>query len=183
MVFAAERPAVLPEPTPLWPLTSFIGSTLGACALWLAWRMQRTGSTWARWLFALEHVVVGLIFGLAGSLLLALSTLTEHQVTYHNENLLLANPLMLCSLAGAGTAFASARAEAIARWGWYLVAGGTLLAIIGKMLPSFDQSNLEIISLLAPINFGFAATHARVLQSAAIWGSTRAAQTATPSKT
>ena len=99
----------------------------------------------------------GLMAGVAGSLLLALWSLTDHWATYLNENILQVNPLTLglvmfapAALTRSGAVMRGARLAAF-------LAALSLLGTVLQVLPGFDQANGELIALTLPIHLGSAA--------------------------
>jgi len=120
-------------------------------------------SAWPRRLLGIQHALFGLLFGLPGLLGFLMWTLTEHVVTYRNENQLLANPLTLLLLPfGIAIAFGSRFALRAARLTFYLLAAGSLALLALKLLPNFDQDTLLPMTLLGPANVGTAFAHWRL---------------------
>lgn len=154
---AQARPATPEQPPSYGPWLLALGLGLGAAALGLAWWEQRRRSRLARVLLGLECSAVGLGVGLPGTVLLLMWALTDHTVTYRNENLLLANPLtLLLAPLGAMLVFGSRRAR---RWLGRLglgLAGLGLLGLLLKALPPFNQDNWRLIALLLPVLVGMA---------------------------
>ncbi len=152
--FKAERPPV-PETVPHdeWP-TLIFALVLSAAILFTAWRQSRRPFRWFTLIFSLYNFLIGLFFGLIGSVLFFLMFFTEHDVTFGNENLFLAHPL---SLAIAVCAIFLAREK---NWAWrslkYLwllqFLGALVLIILKILLPSFDQQNLMAFCLILPID-------------------------------
>jgi hypothetical protein len=157
-VFEARRAPVPAQPSAAWPGLLAVGIAFGGIALALS-RWLRTGSRLARALLGLHHMVMGLAIGVPG-LILFLFLFTQWDVTHYNENLFIANPLTFALLPlGFWMAFGSRRAQ---RWAGNLaIALGamTLLAIVLKVLPAFDQDTHLPLALIAPINFGSALAH------------------------
>ena len=120
-----------------------------------------------RVLLASMHSLTGLVLGVPG-LVAGLFLLTEWEVTHWNESLFFANPLsVLGFFLGPAVAFGSKRALSILRLASFALAGGTLLLMVLKLLPMFDQHTGLPLALYAPINFGFAAAHALIRQATA----------------
>ena len=108
-------------------------------------------------MFGMYTSLAGLVFGVPALLLFLMTAFTEHTVTHWNENLLLLNPLTtLAAPLGVALARGSARALRWSRYSWYALSTTTLLALVLKVLPAFDQANLEILVLAIPLNAGFA---------------------------
>jgi len=83
---------------------------------------------------------------------------TDHVVTYYNENLLLANPVtFLIFLLSAVAIFKPSQnlLQKIKRL-WYFLAATSIVLLLLKIFPGFNQDNLMIISILLPMNLAFA---------------------------
>jgi hypothetical protein len=159
-VFEARRLPVPDWPNREWPWTLALGVAIGLAA-WLSaqWAL-RTTSSWPRRLLGVQHALFGLVFGILGLAGFLMWTLTEHTVTYHNENQLLANPITLTLLPiGVAMAFGSRRALALARLAFYALAFSSLALLVLKLLPNFDQDTLLPMTLLLPANLGAALAH------------------------
>jgi hypothetical protein len=159
-VYAAHRPLVPARPATSWPWTLLLGCSGGA-VLWLtALWMRRRASRLARASFGILHAVLGSVFGLYGTLGFLMWTLTEHAVTFRNENQLLANPITLLLLPlGIAIAMGSNRALRSARYLFYTLAAMSLSLLGLKLLPSFDQDTLLTMTLLLPLNLAGALAH------------------------
>jgi hypothetical protein len=166
-LFAAKRPPVPESPTPLWPAALGVGTLLGVVAValgrWLAAAQARTARPAVpRVLFGSLHSLVGLVLGVPG-LVAGLFLLTEWEVTHGNESLFFANPLgSLGFFLGPAVAFGSRRAMRVLAYASFALGATTLLLIMLKLLPAFDQHTGFPLALYAPINFGFAAAHALI---------------------
>lgn len=150
-----DPPAEVPRYGP-WLL--LIGLAFGAASAGLGFWHKRRGSKLARVLLGLEHALVGLVLGLPGTVLLVMWMITNHTVTWRNENLLLANPVTLAALPlGLMLAFGSKKAAARLRSVWLFLTATGVLSILIKVLPVFDQDNWRIIALILPVSLGMAA--------------------------
>jgi hypothetical protein len=150
-------PAVPEWPSVLWPRMLAFGLAVGGIALvlgrWHVWR----GSRLARALLGLWHVAVGALYGIP-SLVATLFVFTEWRVTHWNENLLLGNAITFLALPfGLPIAFGAAWALRWMRRGWFALAASSLLLVVLKALPMFDQETVLIMCLALPVNLGFAA--------------------------
>jgi predicted MFS family arabinose efflux permease len=84
-------------------------------------------------------------------------------VTYRNENLLLSNPLTFALLpVGIAMICGSSRAASWARVISYTLLASSLLLVVLKLLPSFDQDVSLPMSVLLPANLGFALAHRKL---------------------
>ncbi len=152
---ASGRRPVASAP-PSGPLSGLVpGLALAACAALLgAW--WRQGGKAARAAFGVFNVLLGLAFGLPGSVLFFMSVFTDHSVTYGNLNLLLANPLTLAAGLGLGLAGGrSARRLLAGLWG--LLAALAVVLLILKALPGFGQQNGPAVLTIAPVLLSMAA--------------------------
>lgn len=112
-------------------------------------------------LFGLYHAVFGLTLGAAGVALGGLMLFSRLDVMQRNENLLLANPLAFGLLPlGILMMSGSERAERWARRCVWLLVAGSLLAVVLKLLPSFDQDNRGPMALWLVANLGLGIAHA-----------------------
>jgi hypothetical protein len=137
-----------------------IGLAIGLSAYLLAWWSQRVRSSAPRRLLGVHHALFGAVFGVPGLLGFLMWTLTEHAVTYRNENQLLANPLTFLLLPlGIGMLFDSQRALRASRVLFYILAASSLLLLVLKLLPNFDQDTILPMTLLLPANLGGALAH------------------------
>ena len=150
--------ARLPEPADfparwIWPAFA-IGTMLGLALLTLARVRTRL---WARIAFATLASAMATVCGLAGLVLLALWTLTDHISAWRNENLLLFNPL--CSLllpAWFGAFSANWQPSLLARRTAVVIAALAGLAFFIKVFPAFAQDNYLWLALLLPVHAAFA---------------------------
>lgn len=109
----------------------------------------------ARALLLTASALWGVLYGLLGTVILALWLLTEHSFTYRNENVLQANPLglllaVLVPLALLGRPRLARPALAVAA----LAAGLSLVGALLQALPTFDQVNGAIVALALPLHAG-----------------------------
>ncbi len=121
---------------------------------------------WRRRLIGLLAVLVGLVIGGPGTVLFVMATLTDHHVTWGNENLVFANPLTLMLVPGGAwwlaawrptTAAASTtamgpslRAQRALRVVGLLVAALAVIAVVIKVHPLADQQNWRVLALCVP---------------------------------
>lgn len=155
--FKSTRAPTPSTPPAYGPWLLLIGALIGGAAVGLAVWYRRSGTRLARVLLGLHHMMVGLVFGLPGTVLLLMWLITEHTVTHRNENLLLANPLTLLALPlGFMLMLGSSRAARGLQWVWTALAATGVLALLIKVLPIFDQDNWRLLALLLPISLGTA---------------------------
>ena len=91
-----------------------------------------------------------------GLVLFLMSVLTDHEVTYWNENLYLSHPVTAAALPlGIALAVGVSSATRWLRWVWTVTAATGVLLVCLKPLPMFDQQNLLSTTLILPITLGF----------------------------
>jgi Domain of unknown function (DUF4105) len=153
-----ESTATPPPPIPPRWLARylFLGVFLGSAAAWLGGVARRDRP--ARLAFGIVAGGWELLAGVAGVVLTGLWAFTDHVMAYRNENLFQVNPLalflaVLVPFALRGSARAGRFAGGIA----IAVAGLSVLGLALKVLPGFDQANVQVIALALPIHLGVAA--------------------------
>ena len=163
-IYKSDHPGVPKNPAPKVERYLALGVSLGvlALAMGLLYGFARSSKlkTLGRVLFGLCHAAFGASFGLLGILGSAMWAFTEHTVTYHNENQLQANALTFLLLP-MGLMFAFGHRGAL-RWTARLMMLLSLLSVLGllaKVLPVFDQYNALVMAMTVPINVGLGAVH------------------------
>jgi Domain of unknown function (DUF4105) len=117
----------------------------------------RKGARLPRMLLGAYTAAFGVLFGLLGTALAFLMILTDHDVTFWNENVFQANPLSLALLPlGVMLAAGSKRAPARNRRVWLALAMLSVLGVVIKVLPIADQANWNVLAVTVPVNLGFA---------------------------
>jgi len=140
-----------PEPAAPFELRlPFLAVGLGLAAL-LLWLAHAKGRLY-RASFALLAVAWWLICGFSGLVLAGLWALSDHWAAWHNENLLLLDPLCLI------LPVVWWRAPRIARYLATLIAAAALISLIIRTLPGLYQDNLAFISLSVPVHLVFLLT-------------------------
>jgi hypothetical protein len=124
-----------------------VGVVLGSLLMWL-------GGTSPRFFLALG-TLWALLAGIAGLVVTWLSLLSGHRAAHQNENLLLFNLLALAlavvlprAIRRGGPTRKTARRLAL------VVAALAALGLLLKLVPAFNQSNLELIALALPAHAG-----------------------------
>ena len=98
----------------------------------------------------------GLIIGLPGTILFFMSLFTDHTVTYFNENLFLANPLLLPVIPlGIFIAISGKKSLKPAKIIWSIFAVSGCILILLKIIPVFSQWNWLSISIILPVSISF----------------------------
>ncbi len=159
-VYATSTRAPIPdEPGLLWPFTLLFGLAAAGIAIALARARKRR-------LLGLHTALIGLVFGIPGMILAFFGLFTDHSVTFWNQNIFLANPLTFAMLPlGLMYAFGSKRA---ARWIpqlWQILTLTSLISLLlfglGHFIPTLNQDTTLALSLLVPLNIGFAVAYWR----------------------
>ncbi len=154
--YKSDRPPVPDEPPTHWPGALAVGLLIGGLGVLLGWRYFSERTRGRRILFGLYNALVGLVVGLPGLALAIMWAITDHTVTYHNENLFLGNPFtFIVAPLGIALAFGSTRAEGWLRYLWMGLSALALLLLPLKLLPWFDQNIWLPAALLYPIILGF----------------------------
>ena len=154
--FQSSRAPVPETPPALGPVLLVLGLVLGGVALSLGLWSKHSVSAFQRG-GGLLNMLVGLVFGLPGTALGVMWLVTDHTVTFRNENLFFANPLTLLALhLGLGLLRGSASAVKRLTRLWYFLAAMSLVGLAVKALPLFNQDNWRIIGLILPLNLGMA---------------------------
>jgi len=152
---AIGRPVVLDTPRRQWPRELFISVLFSALVFlrYLFWG-ERKGF---RIFMGIIHSLLGLFFGIAGSLLFFMSFFTNHDYTYHNSNIFFVNPLLLAAIP-LGLIFAFTGNEKkrfitgrLLRTLWTYVLLGGLFTMAIKLSPAFYQQNQVDQALVLPI--------------------------------
>jgi hypothetical protein len=178
-VFEAKRPPIPDRPPHTWPFSLLLGCVFGGALVLTALWYRRTRNIFARILFGLEHMAWGFLFGLIGTAGFLMWTLTEHTVTYRNENQFLANPLTLLLVPlGIAILFGSLRGLKWARYVVYSLAALSLALVVLKLLPNFDQDTLITMTVLLPLNLGGALAHYAIVREPAASPASLAAERA-----
>jgi len=156
---SSGRPAVLDAPHRQWPWELAVGLLLAALCGLCGFLLYKK-----RWPvpLAIAECLAGLVFGAAGSALFFLAFFTNHDYTYHNLNLLFANPLLLaaCPL-GLIAAFGKTpagrrRAAAVLRALWSCAACLCALTLAPRLFPGAWQQNQVTVALFLPIAIALA---------------------------
>jgi hypothetical protein len=152
-----------PEAPPAWLHWYLaLGLAIGAITVALARRVESTAT--ARFAFLVVAAGWVIVTGGAGLVLAGLWGLTDHAMAYRNENLFQMNPLTLLLIPGV---FAVVRRTRLGRRAAPVAAAVVGLSILGlllKLVPGFDQSNGPIIALALPANLGVAIALRRLAQ-------------------
>ncbi len=153
---AKNRPRP-PEHAPRWtPILLALGLAIGAGSFALG-RSNRTKKL-NRVLLGFENVLLGLVLGFPALVLTAMQFFTDQDVTYRNENVFLANIVTFAALPlGIGLTFNSQRSRIFLRWAWTVLAATSMLGVLLKLFPPFNQDNWNLIALVLPINAAMAA--------------------------
>lgn len=142
---------------PAWvPRFAGVGVLTGGALAGLGWLGRRRRV--ARITGGVALGLLGFVVGLAGTLLVLVWLLTDHDAMWRNENILQCAPWLI-ALPYFAVGVARGRAAALRR-AFYLWASGAALSALGlalKLLPWFDQHNGQLIAWCLPTLAGGAA--------------------------
>jgi hypothetical protein len=152
-ILEADRGPLRTAP-PNWTAQMFlVGAALGGGLALLG--KQGRKSRGARVGLGVALSALGFVLGLLGLIFLMFWTVTDHAVAYRNENLLQCAPWAIL-LVGYGVGVARGKSPATRR-AFKLVAAAAAASVLGlvcKVLPWFDQQNVQIIALTLPLWLG-----------------------------
>ena len=152
-------PGTLPEPPdypPNWIWQALAIGVLAGLGLFALYRKR--SQRWARWTFAACASLIALVCGISGLVLIGLWTLTDHVAAWHNENILLLDPLCLLLVpAWIASARASWQPSRFVKATSFVIAFLAAFEFFLKIYPSFAQDNRFWIALLLPIQVALAA--------------------------
>jgi putative effector of murein hydrolase LrgA (UPF0299 family) len=154
IVHAARRPPPPPPPSVALLLALGVGAGVAIIvATALAGRHRRR-------VFGVIVAIAGLVFGLPGLVLTLMATVTDHHVTFWNENLLVLHPLALL-LPPAGVLLMVSSSSSTSPWSTRagrvvvavltVMAVGAVVAVVGKVVPAFDQRNGAVLAVVVPV--------------------------------
>jgi hypothetical protein len=154
-VFESQAHPVPDAPPAWWPGYLAVGVALGATFWWAAGAGR--GSGLARTSLLASGTSWSLLTGVAGAILAGLWGFTDHTVAARNENVLQATLFALvvglvlpAALRDRPWALRAARVFA------WMVGGLSVLGLLLKLVPVFDQVNGQILALFVPANVGLA---------------------------
>jgi hypothetical protein len=152
---AVNRPPVLDAPRAQWPRELAVGLGIAA-ALIAVMRIRRGKPRLGRALWGMSNALLGLFFGIAGSLLFFLTFFTNHDYTWHNANVIFVNPLILAAVPlGLLAAFSrkpvkALFCEALLRGLWTFVLLGGIVTLLITFSPAYFQQNQVTLALVLP---------------------------------
>jgi hypothetical protein len=157
-ILDAVRPPARSRP-PAWTLHALFIGVGGALLLFALALLAARGWRAARMALGISLGTFGLTAGLLGSLFVFLWIFTNHEVAFHNENILACAPFGV-ALAGLGFGIARGRPFAAARAARISLAGlsCTLLGLALKALPWFSQDNGQVLAMALPLWAGATAS-------------------------
>jgi hypothetical protein len=149
-----------------WPLGLIIGLCSGGL-VFLSWYFYINQIRPYSKLFPIIHILTGFVLGIPGTILMFMSFFTDHVVTYHNENIFLANPLTFLLIP---LGFALLAKKNYARR-WLPVTVYSLCALGGillffKFFPAFDQYNWLSIAIILPLMVSLAVSWLTITRNA-----------------
>lgn len=157
LVEAVNRPSVLAKP-PERTLNFLQGGlVVGGVFAFLGSEANHRRLRWARVTLGITSGVFGLVVGVLGTLFVLLWVFTNHQVAYHNENILQCAPwALVLSALSYGIARGHLRAVTLAKRVVYAALAAAVLGLVAKVLPFMVQQNYRIMAALIPTWTGLA---------------------------
>jgi Domain of unknown function (DUF4105) len=149
----ATRP---PEPTRaprLWIWFAPIGVLLTALVLWLSAHAETVGRRRA---LAATIAILAAIFGILGSVIAALITLTDHVAAHGNENIFMLNPLWLVIAVLGPMVILRRRARTTAVLLVRVAAAAGGVAVLLHLVGLSRQPNWDAIALVLPVELAIA---------------------------
>jgi uncharacterized membrane protein YoaK (UPF0700 family) len=153
---ARGRKPVLAKPPALISNMLLPAIILAAIAC-VIYAMQRRGKM--RALFYLYQALFSLFFAASGTALFFMTFFTDHDYTWHNINIIFANPLLFAAAVFAFIAgfskkeAARKKAEKALRWFFCYVFAAALVSLIAKLIPQLRQDNYATLALVMPTAF------------------------------
>ncbi|NQT60086.1 MAG: DUF4105 domain-containing protein [Bacteroidetes bacterium] len=148
-----ERKEVPPEPAKYWPVGIAVGILIGFIGLILYILYFKTKSSLWRAAYGTYTACYGLLFGFFGTALLLMMIFTNQDVTFNNENVLLASPVLLwAGILGILIAVGKKKFIRLQKLLFTIqgISGILLLLLKGIAGGVFDQQNWLTLSLLIP---------------------------------
>jgi hypothetical protein len=164
VLYQASGRAPEREAPPRWiPTYLLIGVLFGGVVALLGLAARRNGL--GRFGFSALTSLWSLLMGTGGILLLALWALTDHQIAHRNVNLFHFDPLAMgLVLLAPAAAYGARWAKRPALWLALAIAGLSVLGLLLKVVPGFQQVNGEIIALTLPVHLALAWSLYRLAQ-------------------
>ncbi len=156
------------DPPTWWPYSLLAGLGIGGLLAGIGHAAVK--NTRLRIVFGLLLSFFGLLWGFFGIFFLAAWAFTDHAVGYHNENTLLSVPWAIV-LVGTGINVARSRVKSTERAHLLikLALGSSLLGLVLKVLPWFDQANGFFLLFFIPFWAGaFYGSHQLVTKVARV---------------
>jgi hypothetical protein len=151
------RPAALEKPRVQWPYELCLGAAI-ALMLLLFMLMSKKHNI-GRVLLGLSQSLLGLFFGIAGTVAVFMTFFTNHDYSWNNINVIFVNPLLLTAVPlGLNSAFSRregrrALSAKILKGLWAYVFLGGVFTMLIKLLPAFYQQNQVSLALVLPFAF------------------------------
>jgi hypothetical protein len=145
-VYVSRRPPELQEPPPLLKRYAIVGAVAAAVIAvsgllaFVAWAAP----------FAIVAAAWSLLCGITGLLLLFLWLGTHHLFAYRNENLFHLSPVAVALVVLAPLGVYRPRVRAAAWWLATVIVALSVLGVVLRAVPGFDQDNVFVIALVLP---------------------------------
>ncbi|MDR1256804.1 MAG: DUF4105 domain-containing protein [Spirochaetaceae bacterium] len=152
---ATGRRPVLDSPPVWWLYTPYFGAA-AALVLLAFMFVAKKHPLRGRILLSLSQTLLGLVFGLAGTVAFFMAFFTNHDYSWNNINIVFVNPLLLAAVPlGCIAAFSKKERRRVLcgrllKGLWTYVFWGGILTLLISLIPGYAQQNLATVALVAP---------------------------------
>ena len=155
VLYEGDQYKIPQKPPNLHPQAFLFGFLLLLPALIFGFWYKNSNGLYPRISFGLYNSLLGLFLGIPGLGLAFMSFFTDHDVTFHNENLITVNPLtFLLFIIGILIIIDHKKAVKWLYWFWSFEVTALIIALSVKVLPPFNQDNWLILLFILPIFSG-----------------------------
>ena len=145
----------------MWKALAPIGLLLAGLILVLGFHVRR------RLWVSIAVAVLSAVYGLVGTIITLLVTITDHVAAHANENMFMLNPIWLVVAVAVPMFLGRGKARSLAKWSAYAGAVLALGAVLIHLLGMSRQPNWDVIALLLPSELAIAAVVRRFYRDSA----------------
>jgi len=150
---SATRPQEPSRAPRLWMGFAPLGLSLSVLVLWLGGALS---ASQRRRPAAAVISILSAAFGILGTIITALVTLTDHTATHGNENIFMLNPLWLVIAVVAPIVILRGQPRTAARWLAIGAGAVGVLAVLIHLVGMSRQPNWDVIALVLPVELAIA---------------------------